>query len=144
MSARRGDTKTTDSDEKDEDEVHSLQYKIILLGDGAVGKVILHLTLEYPLALALFPWEHSFRCNIFELWSNRHSIQSTRATKLSKFHLANDLSKIRTENWSPVAKPIFIFCTDIHSNEVFRWSVLTELQADSRSGLLYSEAKYTP
>ena len=55
MSARRGDTKTTDSDEKDEDEVHSLQYKIILLGDGAVGKVILHLTLEYPLALALFP-----------------------------------------------------------------------------------------
>ena len=29
-----------DSNEKEEDEVHSLQYKIILLGDGAVGKVI--------------------------------------------------------------------------------------------------------
>ena len=54
MSAR--DTKTTDSDEKDEDEVHSLQYKIILLGDGAVGKVILHSTLEYAIALSA---EHS-------------------------------------------------------------------------------------
>lgn len=52
MSAR--DTKTTDSDEKDEDEVHSLQYKIILLGDGAVGKVILHSTLEYAIALSAF------------------------------------------------------------------------------------------
>lgn len=43
-SGQRGSSnKMLDFDEKDADEVHSLQYKIILLGDGAVGKVIDHL-----------------------------------------------------------------------------------------------------
>ena len=32
-------TSTRNTDSKEDDEVHSMQFKIILLGDGAVGKV---------------------------------------------------------------------------------------------------------
>lgn len=49
MSSSRSNhlTLTRAADSKEDDEVRSMQFKIILLGDGAVGKVIMQNLMHY-------------------------------------------------------------------------------------------------
>ena len=87
MSARRGD-KTSEPDEKDEDEVHSLQYKIILLGDGAVGKVgmslSIHLSRHSLFMYSLTPM--LYLCFNVALWKLQ-SITAYSELNVSNFYL---------------------------------------------------------
>ena len=100
-------SKVSRSDDLDEDEVQSMQFKIILLGDGAVGKVLGWRTMDYFCGL----------CTPDIIWNYILAKQET----FHQHHNIMEVIQIKEYFHDPVLRTsIFQLSADINREEVCR------------------------